>query len=91
MPALKHTADKYTCAWGFKKPFIFCFIKLRCIRAKINEQFSFNVMGRIITIKKELLKYKLTSDDRCPFCLNPDSIEHTLHIVNYQMDSFPKL
>ena len=36
---LKHTADKCTCAWEFKKPFIFCFITLRCIQAKINEQF----------------------------------------------------
>ena len=35
-------------------------------------------MHRIITIKKELLKYKLASDDKCPFCLNPDSTEHTL-------------
>ena len=36
---LKHTADKCTCAWEFKKPFIFCFITLRYIQAKINEQF----------------------------------------------------
>ena len=42
-------------------------------------------------IKKNLLKYKLASDDKCPFCLNPDSIEHTLYIVKYQMNSFPKL
>ena len=39
-------------------------------------QFTFNVVHRIITTKKELLKYKLASDDKCPFCLNPDSIEH---------------
>ena len=38
---LKHTADKCTCAWEFKKPFIFCFITLRCIQAKINEQLTF--------------------------------------------------
>ena len=35
---LKHTADKCICAWEFKKPFIFCFITLRYIQAKINEQ-----------------------------------------------------
>ena len=35
------------------------------------------VVHRIITTKKELLKYKLASDDKCPFCLNPDSNEHT--------------
>ena len=39
---LKHTADKSTCAWEFKKSFIFCFITLRCIQAKINEQFMRN-------------------------------------------------
>ena len=37
---LKHTAGKSTCAWEFKKPFIFCFITLCCIQAKINEQVS---------------------------------------------------
>ena len=40
-------------------------------------QFTFRVVHRIITTKKELLKYKLASDDKCPFCLNPDSVEHT--------------
>ena len=40
---LKHTADKCTCAWEFKKPFIFCFITLRYIQAKINEQFYSSV------------------------------------------------
>ena len=40
-------------------------------------QFTFKVVHRIITTKKELLKYKLASDDKCPFCLNPDSTEHT--------------
>ena len=38
---LKHTADKCTCAWEFKKPFIFCFITLRHIQAKINEQLYY--------------------------------------------------
>ena len=33
---LEHSADKCTCAWEFKKPFIFCFITLRWIQAKIN-------------------------------------------------------
>ena len=42
---LKHTADKCTCAWEFKKPFIFCFITLRCIQAKINEKV-FSVRGK---------------------------------------------
>ena len=34
-------------------------------------------MHRIIPTKKELLKYKLASDAKCPVCLNPHSIEHT--------------
>ena len=34
-------------------------------------------MHRIIPTKKELLKYKLASDAKCPLCLNPHSIEHT--------------
>ena len=41
-------------------------------------QFSFKVMRRIIPTKKELMKYKLASDDKCLLCPNPDSIEHTL-------------
>ena len=40
-------------------------------------QFTFKVVHRIITTKKELLKHKLASDDKCPFCLNPAWIEHT--------------
>ena len=43
----------------------------------IFRQFSSKVVHRIITIKKELLKYKLASEDKCPFCLNPDSTEHS--------------
>ena len=41
-------------------------------------QYSFKVMRRIIPTKKELMKYKLASDDKCLLCPNPDSIEHTL-------------
>ena len=37
---LKHTAEKCTRAREFKKPFTFCFITLRYIQAKINEQFK---------------------------------------------------
>ena len=33
-------------------------------------QFTFKVVHRIITTKKELLEYKLACDDKCPFCLN---------------------
>ena len=39
-------------------------------------------MHRIIPTKKELMKYKLASDDKCPLRFNPDSTEHTL--IHYQ-------
>ena len=52
-------------------------------------EFSFKVMHRIIPTKKELMKYKLASDDKCPLCLNPDSIEHT-YIVKNQLISLHK-
>ena len=40
-------------------------------------QFFFKVMLGIIPTKKELMKYKLTTDDKGPLCLNSGSIEHT--------------
>ena len=52
-------------------------------------EFSFKVMHRIIPTKKELMKYKLASDDKCPLCLNPGSIEHT-YIVKNQLISLHK-
>ena len=45
---------------------------------------------RIITTKKELLKYKLASDDKFPFCLNPDSIEHTFLYCQESKEFFSK-
>ena len=53
-------------------------------------QFISNVVHRIITTKKELLKYKLASDDKCPFCLNPDSIEHIFLYCPDSKEFFPK-
>ena len=41
------------------------------------EKTKLLVVHRIIMTKKELLKYKLASDNKCPFCLNPDSTELT--------------
>ena len=54
-------------------------------------QFNFKVVHRIITTKKELLKYKLASDDKCSFCLNPDSTEHTFFYCQESKEFFPKL
>ena len=47
-------------------------------------------MHRLITTKKELLKYKLASDDKCPFCLNPDSIERTFLYRQESKEFFSK-
>ena len=47
-------------------------------------------MYRIITTKKELLEYKLASDDKCPFFLNPDSIEHTFLYCQESKEFFSK-
>ena len=46
--------------------------------------------NRIITTKKELLKYKLASDDKCPLWLNPDSIEHTFLYCQESKEFFSK-
>ena len=53
-------------------------------------QFNFKVVHRIITTKKELLKYKLASDDKCSFCLNPDSTEHTFFLLSRVKGIFSK-
>ena len=51
-----------------------CWIVQHLSFGRAFRQFSFKVMHRIITIKKELLNHKLASDDKCSFCFNPDSI-----------------
>jgi len=53
-------------------------------------QFSFKVMHRIITIKKELQKYKLASNDKCPSCFNPDSIVQTFIHCQESTEFFSK-
>ena len=40
-------------------------------------QFSFRLLHRITTTKKELFKFGLVEDEACTLCLLPDSIEHT--------------
>ena len=40
-------------------------------------QFSFKFTHRIIMTRKELKRYKLSDDDLCLRCSNPDSIKHT--------------
>ena len=49
-------------------------------------------MQSIITTMKELLKYKLASDEKCSFCLNPAiQLNTPLYNVNSQMNSFQNL
>ena len=40
-------------------------------------QFLFKLLHKVIVTKKELKKFKITSDDRCSLCSNQDSITHT--------------
>ena len=40
-------------------------------------QFCFRLLQRITVTKRELKRFNLASDDKCTFCSNPDSIEHT--------------
>ena len=69
-----------------------CFVNIYSESSPKNKlrQFTFKVVHRIITTKKELLKYKLASDDKCPFCLNPDSIEHTFLYCQESKEFFSK-
>ena len=41
-------------------------------------QFSFKLLHGILVTKNELFKFRLADDKSCFFCLNLDSIEHTL-------------
>ena len=65
---LKHTADKCTCAWEFKKPFIFCFITLRCIQAKINEQLMDSYCKKLFTWREENYRGRLMLYSAFVFC-----------------------
>ena len=67
-----------------------CFVNI-CKSSKDNKlrQFTFKVVYRIITKKKELLKCKL-ADDKCPFCFNPDSIRHTFLYCQESKEFFSK-
>ena len=69
-----------------------CFVNIYAESSPKNKlrQFTFKVVHRIITTKKELLKYKLASDDKCPFCLNPDWIEHTFLYCQESKEFFSK-
>ena len=55
-------------------------------------QFTFKVVHRIITTKKELVKYKLASGDNCVHsALIQIQLNTPFYIVKSQRNSFPKL
>ena len=54
------------------------------------KQFSFKALHRGILTKKELKKYHITTDDTCPLCPSPDSIEHTFIHCNESTNFFRK-
>ena len=76
--------------WGdcLVNEYIYIYI---CKSSKDNKlrQFTFKVVYRIITTKKELLRYKL-ADDKCRFCFNPDSIGHTFLYCQESKEFFSK-
>ena len=46
-------------------------------------QFSFRLFHRTLITKKELKLYNLAKDDKCFYCLDSDSIEHTFIHCSY--------
>ena len=48
-------------------------------------QFSFKLLHRIITTRKELKRYNMANDDLFTRCWNPDSIEHTFRSCHNSM------
>ena len=66
-----------------------CFVNIyRSSKDNKLRQFTFKVVHRIITTEKELLKYKLASDDKCPLCLSPDSIEQCTFLYCQESNEF---
>jgi len=63
-------ADAFT-EWQTKFSYIY-----QSTRDNKWRQFSFRLLHRILTTKKELFKYRIASDETCIFCPNSDSIEH---------------
>ena len=47
-----------------------------CKENKLKE-FQFKFIHRIVTTKKELCKYRISTDSECIYCGEPDSINHT--------------
>ena len=56
---------------------IFKSLRKVCKETKLKE-FQFKLIHRIVVTKKELFKYGIKDDDKCLYCGERDSIEHTL-------------
>ena len=68
----KNNFPDYFTDWEKRFSFIYKSTKDNKLR-----QFSFRLLHRITTTKKELFKFRLVEDEACTLCLLPDSIEHT--------------
>ena len=68
-------ADAFT-EWQTKFSYIY-----QSTRDNKWRQFSFRVLHRILTTKKELLKYRIASDETCIFCPNSHSVELLLNAL----------
>lgn len=54
----------------------FTSLKNICKETKLKE-FQFKLIHRIVVSKKELHRYRIKTDDECPYCGEKDSIDHT--------------
>ena len=57
---------------------IFASLKNICKETKLKE-FQFKFIHRIIVTKKELCKYGIKTDDKCLYCGEHDSFDHTFY------------
>ena len=55
---------------------IFKSLRKVCKETKL-KKFQFKLIHRIVVTKKELFKYGIKDDDKCLYCGERDSIEHT--------------
>lgn len=62
---------------------IFKLAKQICSENKLKE-FHYKSLHRIIVTKKELRRFGSKLDSDCLYCVNEDSIEHTLIFINCQ-------
>ena len=52
-----------------------------------SKEFQFKFIHRIVTTKKELCRYRISTDSECIYCGEPDSINHTFIDCEFTMQS----